>query len=189
MGWLDVGLSLVGTGLSLWNSNKQSDAAEDYGQQSAAATAAAAEANAKLSRYDASVAEKTAASIAFKTEKEVKQQLDTLDMYLSKQKAGYSKRGVVSTTGSALDVQLETFKRGMNDVAMIKYNGKTSVEEAKSLSKRYLMLADAGLRDSAAQATLIENAWNQKADNIRTSGYADTANTLYNLGNQQGWWE
>lgn len=188
MGWLDVGVSLVSTGLDLWNSSKQSDAADDYGRDAAAATKAAAEANANISRYDASVAEKTAASIKFRTEEEIRQQLETVDLVLSKQRTGYSKRGVVASTGTALDVQVETFKKGMQDLQMIKYNGKTAEQEAKSLAERYRMLADAGLRDSAAQASLIESAWSQRADNIQTSGWANFAVGVNDFGTQMGWW-
>lgn len=182
MGWGEV----IGGLVQGYSSYKESEAVEDrYDAQADSITSSAA-ANAAISEYDATVAEKDAMEIEIQAGLALKQHKKKIVSLISSQRAGFGKAGVAINTGSALDVMANTAKEGARDAEVIMYNGKTARERQLSLAKRYRMLAGANLRDAAAQASLIEDAGDFTASAIRTSAVGTAITNVFNAYEEAG---
>ncbi len=192
MGWFDSGSSgsswagLIGAGLSIYSKTKEADAVEDQAKAQADAVASSAAANAKISRYDATVAEKDALEVELQAGIALRQHKKKIASLLSSQRAGYGAAGVAINTGSALEVMADTAAEGARDAEMIMYNGQTNAERQRSLAKRYRMLADSGLRDAAAQAALIEDAGDYTSKALQISALSEGITKAFSIYDERG---
>lgn len=163
------------------------DREDAYEKQAKEAEKAAAE-NAKISLYDAKVAEKDAAMVEVAYGNKLEQQMKAVDRVLGTARARLAKSGVALGKGSALDIEVQIAREGAKDTELLAYEGKTKAQRARSLAERYRMLAKAGLREGAAQASLLENA----ADVASTRTWLNMATfglrSVFSLGQSYGWW-
>jgi len=178
---------LIELGTGIYAVDQAADAARDAGSANAAEVQRAAAANAQLSLYDASVAEKDAMAVLFQTGVSLGIQLRETQRILSSQRATYGKAGVAVGTGSPLEVMARSAEAAARDTEMIKYEGRTAAERRRSLAARYRLLASHGLRDAAAQAVLIEDAARDRSKAYWIKGGTDLFKDLTNIGQREGW--
>ena len=186
--WIGAAIGAVSAITGALGSMKSADAAKNYARDQQRAAEELAKHNAQISLDDAITALKQADNIVRGTQIEIGTKVAELDRILAGQRVVYSARGVVTTTGSPLDVQLKTVYEGQKDIERIKYNGKLSEEEAIDLANRYVKLSKYGLRDAAVQASLTASAWNQKAENMQWQGLSNAFSQAYTVGANAGWW-
>jgi hypothetical protein len=185
---------VIGTGLQIGGaiaggvaSYNAASAAEDQADAQAAELQRVAKENAKISRYDATVAEEQARAEYDTTVAEFKKHYFDVNKLLAEQKTRFAKGGVAGGTGTPLSVRGNTAKRAYEDGQILLHNGENAVQRQKSLAKRYRMLADAGLRDSAAQASMIRDAGTDAATSYYVSGATNLLNDMYKIGDSFGW--
>ena len=160
MGWSDIVSSVAKVGgavIGMIGDKKKSDAAQDYADKQGDATLASAEANKELSLYDASVAEQEAGESFKQYNRNLILHNRMSTQLLGKQRTTVAKSGVVSGTGTPLDVMIQTGKELAEDASIIKYEGQKAVERRKGIAQRYRLLADKGLRDAANTASLLQD--------------------------------
>lgn len=194
MGWLDdVGDfadsagSLISAGGAIYNyfaKDKAADAAKDTAKINAANTLAAAKANAKISRYDAEVAEENADEVRLKTIEEFKVHHYNTNKLLGQQRSRLAKSGVVTTVGTPAHVMATTAKNAYKDGQTILRNGKNAEDQMRSLASRYRMLADNDLRDGSATAYYIRQAGSNAAEMYTIQATTEFATNMYNLNKQ-----
>ncbi len=193
MGWFDSGSSsggsswvgLIGAGLSMYSKSREAKAVEDQAGAQADAVMASSAANAKISQYDATVAEKDALEIELQAEIALKQHKKKIESLLSSQRAAYGTAGVAINTGSALKVMANTAAEGARDSEMIMYNGKTKADRQRSLAARYRMLAAGELRDAAAQASLIEDAGDYTSKALKVSALSKGITKAFSIWDER----
>jgi hypothetical protein len=187
--WLGTTLSVGSSLLSGYSSMRKADDLKKQSKAEQRELERVAKDNAELSRYDASVAYKTADRILTRYNVELAQHYDKVDRLLSSQRKTYADRGVRVGTGSPLQVQAQTAFEAEKDAITIRYNGMTAREQAVDAAKRYLKLADKGLRDAANQASIIEDAYNTSINNAQYAGYVNAATSVYDFGVKENWWK
>lgn len=165
-------LNIAGMATSAIGTWMQADAAEEQAQQQAAAVSSAGGANREVSLWDAAVAVQEASAAEISAGAALRDKRRQVDLMLQSAEASLAGQGVVLRTGSALDVMRDMAAEGRRETDRIRYNGLTRAERYRSLAARYRMLAAAGLRDSALQAALIEEAGQDTALGVRVSGAA-----------------
>lgn len=180
-------IAIGGTAASIYGGYSAAENAKKYGKAQAAEYERVAKANAELSRRDAKTAERIAASRRNITGWQVNKQLQDLDAFIGQQAAGFASRGVVVSTGSALDVMANSYKEGMIDAAQIQYNGDMSVKEAENLRDRYYTLAENGMADGAAAASLASLEGNILANNIRWKSISENISTGLDFAYKYGY--
>lgn len=176
---LIVGAAAVA--VSAYGAYKGSKNAKEMGDKAADEQARSAEDNARVSRYDASVALDKAHSLEQVAMIDLKLQYQNIGRFLGTARAGYAARGVKVGTGSPLNVQIESLKAGLEDASRIIYNGNTAAHEARSLADRYMLLAEVGLRDAAAQGSLIRAAAGVQASNMMWQGAANALSGIASI--------
>ena len=186
---LGIILTIASSAFDLFSSIKGSKEATDIGAQNVAAVQQTAQANAEISRYDASVAEEAAREAAFAYGVELKSHVEDVQKLIGSQKAAFAKSGVALGTGSALDVIADTARRGAEDAELIKYEGKKAVEYRRNLAERYRKLAAAGLRDAAIQSSIIMDTAKSSARSILYKGVGSVAGKIVDVGISEGWWD
>jgi hypothetical protein len=189
MGWLDAALDIGGAVAGLWASDKESDAIKDAAKDQAAIVQSDAKANAELSRYDAAVV-RSEASETFKAYQiQLSRAFRIMNARLGSQRTQLAKSGVVSDTGSGVKLQQETLKESYKDIEILRYNGNKAVDRINDLAKRYDMLAEKGLKESAVYASSILDAASNKAEATIMSGWTDFGKNVSEIGTSYGWWE
>jgi len=179
----------IGIAASLYGASQQSSAAQDQASTQAASIRETAAHNAAISRYDAYVSRGEAQEAWLKTNTELSQMRQQGDLFLSTQKARYGKSGVAVSTGTPLETMSRTQGEFLEDERTIAYEGLKDIKRAESLASRYDMLADYGLRDAAAQASLTIQAGNDASNAAWISGINQASQTTYQMGSQSGWWD
>lgn len=149
---LDIGSAAA----DIFGNVKKGDESKKIAEQNAEAIRQQAENNKQVSLYDASVAEAQARELYKRNQLELNSFIQQGNAFLGQQKARISKSGVAVGTGSALTVYAKSAYEIQKDVNIIKYNGQSAISRAKSLARRYKILAELGLRDAAAQASIME---------------------------------
>lgn len=201
MDWLEIGskifsdtslgslISLGGTALDVYGNIKTSKDLKKSGKDQAKLVKEAAANNAEISHYDAGVAMEAAQRLRIKSERDFSLQWQNLEKLLAGQSVAFAARGVRVGEGTPLDVMAETGRAGMTD-AMIVYNeNRTAAEREESLARRYNMLADKGLREASNEAYAIEDAANQKSENILWEAGSKGLAGIYDFGDKNNWWK
>lgn len=181
MSWGTV-LSLVGIGASIWGSSQSASAATNQANAQAASIAETAAHNASISRYDAAVTRREGEEYWYKTNKELEQHREAGDRFLSTQRSRFAKSGVAVDTGTPLETMARTEDEFIADEKMIAYEGLKDIQTAESLATRYDHLATFGLRDAAAQATLVAQAGQDRSNAAWISGITQASSIAYD------WW-
>lgn len=187
MSWGDL-FSAAGSIVGAYTSYKQSEDAEDRADRQAAEVQRASKANAELSIYDAEVMELAANEEIRSYNDDLIQFNRELNELLATQKTRIAKSGFVTTSGTPLSVMEQTLKTGRKEYAKIKYEGEKRVDYRKSEAKRYRMLADKGLREGSAQASLIREEGQNRSDYYMYAGISQGLTDIYDLGSNAGWW-
>jgi hypothetical protein len=186
MSWLGGALQLGGAALGLIGSHNAAESAKDQAKDQAKEYKRAAEANSKISRYDAEVAENNALAEHAATVAQFKKHYYDTNRLLASQRASFAKAGVSVGTGTPVNVFGDTARRAYEDGQTILHEGQNAVERFKSQAKRFRMLADSGLRDAAAQASLLRSAASDRATGYYIQGATTFASNLYNFDNEFG---
>lgn len=152
--WSDT-LELIGLGAEVYGSYQQNEAEQDYFDDLQAEQERIAAANAELSYEDAQTALKQATQIRKQAERNQGLRIHQMERMLSTQKKVFANSGVVSNTGTALDIQRKTAADMTEDMNIEYWNGRTAESRAHDLARRYITLGNNGLRDAAAQSQLI----------------------------------
>jgi hypothetical protein len=179
MGWLDAAVGLAGIGLSLWQGNEQADAIEDRGEAQAAEENRAAAANAALSHEDARITRVEAFQVEQATGNKIHNFLEMADRTFSTARRNFARSGVV---GATVDVVLDDIRRHTGyQHEIIRSNGEKAKQAKLELAKRYEQLADAGLREGAAAASLYEQAAASEASATRWNTWGTALQDGYKL--------
>jgi len=188
---MDIGsvLNIASFGLSAVSTFLGAKKSEDQAEAQASQVQAAAAENRRISLYDASVADDDARATEYAAGLALRSHLKKAERLVSSQRARFAKAGVVVSSGSPMDVIAETAGELAFDAEVLRYEGQTRADRYRSLASRYRMLADAGLRDAAAQAALIEDAGEDRSLAYLLSGGAKTIGAGYELAKGFGWLE
>ena len=172
--------SAAATIYSVWKGSKS---VEEKGEATASEARRVAAANKRLSYRDADVMEKMAAEEHYSDSMNMlllhEQQLNVMKTITT----SYGKSGVISSTGSALDVSAEAAENAEFNIQMVKYNRKKAYDHRIDLADRYRLLGDAGLRDASSYASAILSTAKDSATAIRISSIP----TIYEAGKTAGW--
>jgi hypothetical protein len=198
MGWLDSAVDWVsdnsgtvlqgaGTVLGFMSDSDAEDAAEDAADRQADEYQRVALANSEISLYDAAVAKRIGVKQRFEKNAKAGLMYKDLNKFMASQRTRYAKSGVAISKGTPVDVMEQTLIEGARDIMNVKYEGQSAKAKADSLAKRYKLLADKGLRDSAAQASLIEEAANDTVDAMKWNKYGKLATNVYDVGKNFEW--
>lgn len=182
MGWGEI----AGAAISLWSSSKEADALEDRADDQADAINSTAAYNKKISDYDVSVAEKDALEIEVQAGLGLQQHKANVRRIISTQRSSYAASGVAMNVGTPVDVMAHTAAEGAKDAEVIRYNGQTKKERQLSLAARYKLLGEGGLRDAAAQATLIQEAGEYESQAMRIDAISDAVTNAFNYYEEMG---
>lgn len=153
----DIGKA-VGGFLGFKAEEKQSKEVEKAAKRQAEEEARVAEDNRQISLYDASVMEKDAVAAENAAAFKLQNHIRAADALLGKATARLGKAGVVVSSGSALDKQVDIIHEAQREADIIIHDGKTARDRRLSAAERYYMLAEKGLRDAAAHGSILESA-------------------------------
>jgi hypothetical protein len=159
--------SIAGDIFGIWSDWSAGEKAEDLADKQAERERQKASSNAKLSLYDAGVMEQEARESFRSMHRDLQLHFQMGDELLGQQKVKTAKSGVSVSEGTPVDVMRDTKYKLKSDAELIKYDGMKAVKRSKQMADRYRMLADAGLRDSATYANLIEDSGRNKRDRYR----------------------
>ena len=144
-------------------------------------------ANREISLSDAAVAKRIGIKNRFEKHAKAGLMYKSLNKLMASQRTRYAKSGVAIGEGTPVDVMEQTLIDGAKDIMNVKYEGQSAKAKADSLAKRYKLLADKGLRDAAAQASLIEEAAEDTQDAMRWDKYGKLAGNIFNIGKNYEW--
>jgi hypothetical protein len=178
----------ISAAVSLFSAFKSKEDTEDNAEANASEVERAAQANREISLYDAQVAEEAAQQESFKSGVEMLYNADKVDKFLSTQKAAYSTTGISLSSVSAQEVMRESRVKAVVDMELVKWNGQKAYEAKRDLARRYRLLADKGLRDAAASATLILEAGKDEATGNYLKGVSNALPAIKSFGDSAGWW-
>lgn len=187
--WIGAVIGVASLALNYLSSDDSADAASDAADDAAEQRRITAAHNAEISKYDAKVARHAAERERKKAERDAGLHFQKLERVLGAQQVGFANAGVITSTGSALDAQINSAVRGERDLQIILDNGLTNQQKMRSMEKRYRMQAKFGMSEGLSAAYQIEQAGNRQAENIKWEGYSQAASTIYNIGSSAGWWE
>ena len=178
---MDWGLAIQAGGaiLDWFGGEQQKDAVQGQANAQAAEQQRVAQANRELSLLDAETARYTGLNRRFEADASAGLAYVNMQKLLAAQRTRFAKSGVVISKGSPVDIMEETTKAAAMDIMNIKYKGRSAKAEADSLAKRYELLAEKGLRDAAAQASLIQSAAADNVDAIDWNRWSSLAETAY----------
>ena len=135
-------MSLIGTGLQAYGqyeSGREAKKAADY--------------NAEISKQQADMTRQRAALNEFKKRKE-------MGIVIGEQQAAYAKAGVVTTTGSPIDVMTDSIANAELDIAIDNYNNEVAARGYESEAERELEAGEAAAEEGmiGAGTTLLKGA-------------------------------
>jgi hypothetical protein len=175
----------VGGILGFAGEQEAGDAARDQADRQAAEAKRVAEENKEISLYDASVMEKDAIAAEYAHGVKLQNQMRAADLLLGKGTARLGKSGVSVSEGSALDAQVEIVREARRESDIIVNDGVTARERRRSAAERYRLLADKGLRDAAAHASILESAGAAEQSQHQLASYGQLLNSsesIYSVG-------
>jgi hypothetical protein len=187
-GWVGDVLDIGGKAFDVYGEMEKAKDAEQTAERQADEIKRAAEANKEISLYDASVMRKDAVAFEQAAAHALGIHMQRVDKVLGAASARLGKAGVVTTTGSALDLQERIIAEGSRDAVTLMNNGMTGYQRRLSAARRYELLAEKGLRDAAAHASLIERAGHDEQIGHYWSAAGRGAELFDTLGRSEGWW-
>lgn len=187
-GWVGDVISIGGQALGIYSEYQKGEDADKTAERQADEVKRAAEANRQISLYDTSVAAADAWAYEQAAADAISMHMLRVDKVLGAATARLGKTGVVTTKGSALDLQERIITEGARDALTLMHNGRTGYERRLSAARRYELLAEKGLRDAAAHASLIEQAGRSEQIGHYWSAAGRGAELLDTLGKTEGWW-
>jgi hypothetical protein len=185
---IDDLLDFGGKAVGIYGEMQKAKDAEKTAKSQADEVERAAQANKEISLYDASVAAKDAIAFEQAAADGLASHMLRVDKVLGAAQARLGKAGVALTQGSALDVQERIIAEGSRDAVTLMHNGRTGYERRISAARRYELLAEKGLRDAAAHASLIEDAGRSEQIRHYWSAAGRGAEFFDTLGRTEGWW-
>ena len=177
--WVSDAISAGGLLLDYFATEDEKDAISNAADAQEAEYMRVALANRAISEYDARVAKNIGLDRRFESEMKAGLMYNNLQKILATQRTRFAKSGVALKMGTPVDVMEETTKRGARDIMNVKYEGRSAKAAADSLSQRYKLLGEKGLRDAAAQSSMIQDAASDREDALDWSFRKDTLNTVY----------
>jgi hypothetical protein len=186
-GWGDL-IDIGGKAIGLYGEKRKADDAKKTAKKQAKEVKRAAEANKELSLYDASVAAKDAFAFEQSAADSLAVHMGQVDKVLGQATARLGKSGVAVGSGSALELQQRIISEGARDAEILQHNGLTGYERRMSAAQRYKMLADKGLRDAAAHASLIEDAGRSEQIGHYWNAAGRGVDLFDTIGQSEGWW-
>lgn len=198
MGWFDSAVDWVSDNVGgviqgvsavagFFSDSDAEDATKDAASRQADEYERVALANREISLYDAAVARRIGVRQRFEKHAKAGLMYKDLNKLLATQRTRYAKSGVAISKGTPVDVMEQTLIEGARDIMNVKYEGQSAKARADSLAKRYKLLADKGLRDAAAQASLLEEAAEDTADAMQWDKYGKLVGNVYDIGKNYGW--
>jgi|LSQX01.3.fsa_nt_gb hypothetical protein len=166
-GWI---WDVINTGAGLYNSYRQSEDIKKAGTRESEEVQRVAEDNKAISLYDADVVEKSAREQAYRNGIELMIETRNMKQYMGALKASMAKSGVSLSSGTPVDIEVYSQQSFIQDLEMIKYNGKKAEEKQRELAERYRLLADKGMRDSAVWAATILDTAKDKSNSTLIYG-------------------
>ena len=193
MGWFDNlteggGVKLGGIVGDVFSSGYKAYQTKRQASQQAGEYSRAGAANAKLALENEKAAKEQAKEAQKKTERELMISYEKTDRIIGAQKQGFANSGVIVSAGSAKVVTEQTAEQGRINASIIFHNGKTEIDRAKDLARRYRLSAVNSLNEAASAGYLIESAAGTEIGNITGATLAKTGKSVYDLGTSQGWW-
>lgn len=179
MSWWSAIGGAVSSVVGWLGAEDEKDAAEDAADRREDELRRVAQDNKELSLYDADVARKIGINRRFEYEAKAGLMYNKMQTLLSQQRTRYAKSGVALKSGSPVDVLEKTTKDAAKDIMNVKYAGRSAKAAADSLASRYELLAEKGLRDAAAQASLIQEAAADKVDAIQWGQIGTAVSNIY----------
>ena len=186
-GWFDDVVGIGGALFDFYGKQKAKEDAEKQGDDQADQYRRTAEANSKLSMYDAEVARLAGLSAEASADYVAAQTYEKAKAILSTQTTRYSKSGVVAGTGTPLDVEEFTAREAASQIAMIKYNGRTAKQQAFAMAEKYKMAAENGLYLGNIQANLAQQAGSDRADAYNWESLASLFSNTYKISKNSTW--
>ena len=190
MGWFDDAIDWVsdnagdiaeaaGGLIDYFGSEDEKKAVSKAADRQEAELLRVAMANKELSLYDARVARDIGITRRFEADMKAGLMYKNMQKLLASQRTRFAKSGVALKMGTPVDVMEQTTKLAARDIMNLKYKGRSAKASADSLSARYKLLASKGLRDAAAQASLIQEAASDREDAITWDQRSTVAKTVY----------
>lgn len=186
--WIGDVIEIGGKAVSLYGEMGKASDAEKTANAQANEVERAALANREISLYDATVARKDALAYEQASADALAVHMLRVNRVLGAAQARLGKTGVALTQGSALEMQERIIVEGSRDADTLIHNGRTGYERRMSAASRYDLLAEKGLRDAAAYATLIEQAGRSEQIGHYWSAAGRGAELVDTLGQTEGWW-
>jgi len=177
--WIGDAVGLAGTVLGYFGSEDEKKAVSKAADRQEAELIRVAMANKEISLYDANAARNIGITRRFEADAEAGIMYNNMQKLLSAQRVRFAKSGVALKMGTPVDVMERTTRAAAKDIMNIKYKGRSAKAEADSLAQRYKLLGDKGMRDSAATASLIQEAAADKEDAITWNQWGTVASDIY----------
>ena len=190
MGFFDSvgkGLKIGSAVSSFFGGDDEGDAAKDAAKRQAKELKRVAKANKEISLRDAAVARRIGMTQRLELDAKAGLMYKNMNRLLAQQRTRYAKSGVAISRGTPVDVMEQTVIEVGNDIHNIKYKGQSARARAESLAQRYELLTEHGMKDAAAQASLIKEAASDMADVYSWKKWGQAASDVYSLGQEFGW--
>lgn len=169
-------------------SEQEQEAIEDLAKLQAEEISRVAAENAKLLRYDATVALDQSKRVKVSSDYAYWQNNRITDRVISSQTAQYGKAGVAPSSGTPLTVAMSTKAEGIREGRIILNNGATEQQRLQSEAQRYRNAADQTLETSARQINILEEAMDDQLTAMEYNQWAQGLDDLFTIGFRNDWW-
>jgi len=169
-------------------SEQEQEAVEDLAKLQANEISRVAAENAKLLRYDATVAEDQAQKTKLATDYAYWNNNRITDRVISAQTAGYGKAGVAASSGTPLTVAVSTKEEGNREGRVLLNNGRTEEQRLYSEAQKYNNASQQTLMTAAKQINILEEAMDDRLTAMEYNQWAQGLDNLFTIGFRNDWW-
>ena len=169
-------------------SEQEQEAVEDLAKLQANEISRVAAENAKLLRYDATVAEDQAQKTKLATDYAYWNNNRITDRVISAQTAGYGKAGVAASSGTPLTVAVSTKEEGSREGRVLLNNGRTEEQRLYSEAQKYNNASQQTLMTAAKQINILEEAMDDRLTAMEYNQWAQGLDNLFTVGFRNDWW-
>lgn len=180
--------NIAGTAADYMASEQQQQASIELAQKQSAEISRIADENAKLQRYDASLAIEQAKKVKLATDFSYWSNNKMTDRLISTQTARYGKSGVAVGSGTPLKVAMETAKESERVGNIILNNGKSERDRLYSSATRLNYAADQTLKTAAHQVDILNTAMQDGLSIMEYQQWTTGAQNLFKIGERNEWW-